>query len=855
MFVSWINNNRTHILASLLFLLVSVLYFLPQTQGRKMSQQDIYQSRGRTAEAYEYYAQTGEQALWTNAVYGGMPTYQVGLIPKKNVFRYVQNALKLWINRPIGTFFFGCMTAYVMLICLGVPLWVAVVGSLSFSFSTNYLLLFEAGHNAKLMAIFSAPLIIAGLYSLFRDFLIRGSVLLLLGLGLNILANHYQMTYYLVLFLFAYFLFEAIPLIRKKEYPKLIRISVICFLACVVSLGTSATRFLTTLEYTKESTRGKTIVNLANQTPNEEENEQTKSGLAWDYSMQFSNGFLDVLSTFIPRIVGGSVTEKVKKNSAIVKEFNNRLNLTFQGEASYYWGSMPFVVGPPYMGVITVFLCLLSLLVLPGRLKWFLLGIVVISIFMSMGKHFSVLNRMLFDYFPMYNKFRSPNSILVVTNIFVVLLAFIGLGEVSKGQIDKQLLLKRMKWLVGAFAVLCIYYMLIGYGLHDLSREQDAGAYVGYGMEDSSYMFIRDRISILRLSCLRSLVLVLLGASVIWLFIKGKVNQLAMIAIIGGLILVDQISIGQNYMGHDDFTESVSFDYTPQASQADRYIMDDEDLYFRVFDRTDNTFSSNRASFFHKSIGGYHAAKLRRFDDVINRYLKTGGNRAIENMLNVKYYIQPGESGQPEPFRNRRSLGNAWISNSIEIVGSDEAELNRMSDFTAFHTTLVHREFSEYVKGIEPTGRGLVKLESYSPNELVYSSKLLSNELVVFSEIWYGPQGWHAYIDGEKVDHIRANYLLRALKVPSGEHEIRFSFEPNSYKLGEIISVVSSLLVVLFFIFFFYSNWNNFQRIKQERKQKIIAKKEEMKLKSSNKAGRSTSSKKRKNVKAKKPKK
>lgn len=779
-----------YLIPVLLIIIVNVMYFMPQFEGKVVRQGDIIQHVGMSKEATDYREKTGEEALWTNAMFGGMPTYQISAKPKNNLLTYVEKTMSLYIGRPAGYFIAGMLGFYVLMLLLGVNPWLSLLGAFLFGFTTNNFTLFEAGHNSKLMAIMTSAPVIAGVLLIFKEKYLLGAAVFGVALGVNIAANHPQMTYYLALCMAILVVIQFVKSLKSGRLAAFGKAISIMSIVAILSIGSSASKLWTTYEYTKETMRGGQILKPD---PSSAASADAKGGLEWDYAMQWSNGFGDVLATFIPKVVGGGSGEWLDGKSSLGKAVGQRQPFQF----GTYFGSLPFTSGPAYFGVVAFFLFILGLWVVKGEIKWWILGAVLFTILLSMGKHFEILNRLMFEYFPMFNKFRAPSSILSVTAIFIPILGVLALSDIIKSD-KKDQFLKPLLISSGILSGISLILWLAGGSFFDFSAPGDEQ------FEQIKDAVIDQRAEMLSSSAMRSLFFIVLVAGVLYGYIKGMVNQMVMISIVSILGLFDLVQVGKGYLDKRDFVSKSTYKSEFEPRQVDTQILQDKDPNFRVLDATVNTFNSASTSYFHKTIGGYSAVKMQRYQDLIERHISKN-NQAVFNMLNTKYFIFKGQDGTPTAQLNPAALGNAWFVNNIRIVPDANAEIDSLTGFDPAGDAIVHAEFKDYVSGLKPSKNGSITLASYSPNTVEYESNTEGEQLAVFSEIWYGPnKGWQAYVDGKAVDHIRADYVLRAMKVPSGKHKITFEFKPKAYYLGETISLISSsiLLALLAFVIF-----------------------------------------------------
>ncbi len=767
--------------------IVNVLYFLPHFEGKVPKQGDMVQAAGMSREVNTQSISTGKPVLWTNSMFGGMPSYQIGGVSHSNYLVYTEKVFSLFLKpySPPSLIVTGMLSFYIMMLLLGINPWLSLLGALLFGFSTNNMILIDAGHPTKLYTICYSPLVIAGVILSFRQKYILGSAIFGLGFGLNIASNHIQMTYYLGLCLGILVLVYLVQAIRQKEnLIPFFKSVAFLGIAGILAVGSSASSLWPTYEYSKDTMRGQPILQATSESE-AASSSSTTDGLAWDYAMQWSNGAKDLLASFIPKAVGGGSGEWLDGKSSLAKAVGQRQPF----QAPTYWGDLPFTSGPIYFGAVACLLFIFGLFVIKEPVKWWLGAAVLLTLLISMGKHFEFFNKLLFDYLPLMNKFRTPNSVLSVTAVLIPVAGILGLASLIKED-DKSKLLKPLYYTVGILGGLALILILMGGSLFDFT-----------GQGDEQYAQIKDalldqRQEMLRSSSLRSLMFVLFSGAAIWLYIKNKISTPILIAVIGVLGIIDLVTVDRDYFNKRNFVTPASLKTENEPRPVDTQILQDKDPYYRVYDATINTFNSASSSYFHKTIGGYHAAKLQRFQDVIDRHI-ANNNQAVLNMLNTKYFIFNGQDEQPIAQMNSAALGNAWFINKIQIVENANAEIDSLTNFDPADKVIIHKEFSEYVKGLNPLKNGTISLKKYTPDKLEFESDSQGEQFAVFSDIWYGPnKGWQAYIDGKPVDHIRVNYILRGMRIPSGKHSIVFEFKPKSYFMGNNISMISSLLLL-----------------------------------------------------------
>ncbi len=778
-----LKNSLPYIWPILAIIILNVFYFFPQFEGKVVRQGDTIQYLNMSKEASDYSETQNQHILWTNSMFGGMPTYQISARNPSNFLQYVRKSMMLFMERPTGDFVLGMFGFYFLMLIMGVSPWFSFLGAVLFGFSTNNFVLFEAGHNTKIAAIMSSTWILSGLLLVFKNRLLLGSSIFGVALGINLMNNHPQMTYYLGICLFVVFLIEIYKYIKDNNLTDAMKGFVILSIITVLALGSSASKLWTTYEYSKDTMRGEPILKSENPTP--QSSSETK-GLEWSYAMQWSNGFNDLLASFVPKAVGGSSQEWVDGRQS---ELGKAIGQRGEFQSPTYWGALPFTSGPVYFGIVTIFLFVLGLFIVKKRYKWWIISVVFLTLLMSMGKNFEFFNRLLFDYLPFYNKFRAPSSILSITAVFVPILAVLAISEIVKSEL-KASFIKPLYFTTGIVGGLCLLLWWTGPSIFDFSGVSDAQ------LTQVIDQVIEDRKNMLAQSARRSLFFVVISGALIWAFITDKIKKNVLVGLFILLGLVDMVSVGKDYLDKKDFVSKSVYKQNFEPRAVDAKILQDKDPHFRVYDASINTFNSASSSYHYKTIGGYHAAKLQRMQDIIDRHISQN-NQEVLNMFNTKYFIFPGQDGQPTVQLNPAALGNAWFVNEINMVEDANAEIDALSDFDPSGTAVVHTEFKEYVSELSPNKNGSISLVSYNPDKMVYSYETDSEQLAIFSEVWYGPnKGWTAYIDGQPVEHVRVNYILRGLKVPPGKHEVTFEFKPKAYYTGETISLICSLLLV-----------------------------------------------------------
>ena len=795
-----------HFIVLVLFVIISLAYFSPVLQGKKIFQSDIVQYTGMAKQQNDFRKSTGKETYWTNAAFGGMPTYQLGAKYPHNYIKKLDLTLR-FLPRPADYLFLYFIGMYILFLVLKLDYKLAFVGALAFGFSTYLIIILGVGHNAKAHAIAYMPLVLSGILLALRGNYLKGFILTTIAMALELVANHFQMTYYLLLVVLVIGLVYLIDSYKNKKLPIFFKGLAVLVVAVIFAIGLNATNILATKEYADTSTRGKSELTINSDGSSKEANK----GLDYDYITEYSYGKLESFNLFIPRFMGGGSSEPLPDNpksmnaimqlGASPQEANQILN-----QVPMYWGDQPIVAAPAYIGAIIIFLAILALFLIKGKLKWWLVTGIILSLLLSWGKNFSILTDFFIEYIPLYNKFRAVSSIQVLLELLMPILAILGLQQfLFNSSIAFEKKKKILLYATAISAGTAVVFILFKSILFDFSSPYDS-----YFIKDLGPDFVDamkdDRMTLFNNDAIRSLILIVLSAGVLWFFLKAKLKQETTIAIFALLILIDLVGVDRRYVNSDDFVVARVMTHPFQENFADKEILKDTD-YFRVYDVASSPFNSGRASFYHNALGGYHAAKPARIQDIDNFYLSKG-DIGILNMMNVRYIITEGKSGKKIPQRNPYSNGPAWFVENVMIAENTNEELLLLDSLDTKRTAIIHQEFSQKLplENIERDSTATISLKSHAPNYLVYESSTVSPQLALFSEVYYS-KGWNAYIDGQPVTHFRANYMLRAMKIPEGNHTIEYKFEPEVVAIGSKISLATSalfLLVLLGAIFYNY---------------------------------------------------
>ncbi len=782
-----------HGVAVVLFIILTYAYLSPLLEGKTLRQSDVSNYYGMSKEAADYHEKTGEIALWTDAMFGGMPTYLITGVAQSNLIAKIHNILVLNGSRPAGMIFLYLLGFYIALLAFGVSPWLSIAGAVAYGFSSYFFIILEPGHITKAVAIGYMPPIIAGVYLAYNKKILTGGILTGIFLTLQILINHMQITYYTFIIIVVLGLFELGKTILEKKYISFIKATSVLIFAAILAVGSNITNLWLTYEYGKYSMRGESEL-----TSNKE---NKTSGLDKDYATGWSYGIGETLTLLIPNAKGGSSGGELSTSSETYDYFNKQYGSAqakqIIKQVPLYWGDQPFTSGPVYAGSAVIFLFVLGMFLLKGHLKWWLLAVTVLSIMLAWGKNFMGFTDFFLDHIPGYNKFRTVSMTLVIAEFALPLLAVLCLDYVFKNKIDKKKFMKALKWSLGLVGGLVLILTVMPGAFFDFSSANDA-QYAQGGYPISALQ--TDRESLFRMDGFRSLVFILLMAGVVYLTWKRKVKTGIAALLVGVIFITDMWTIDKRYLNNDMFITKTEEKNPFKPNSADLEILKDKDPDYRVLNVAVNTFNDASTSYFHKSIGGYHGAKMKRYQELINEHISKN-NMQVLNMLNMKYVIVPTKEQGPVAQQNPYALGNAWFVKSYRLVENADSELNALTKFDPSQEAIVDKRYSDILKGITLNydSTAQIKLTKYSPNALSYESNSNSEQLAVFSEIYYD-KGWNAFIDDKPVPHFRANYVLRAMLIPAGKHKIDYKFEPESYKTGETISFISSALLLLLLV-------------------------------------------------------
>lgn len=771
-----------HMVAIVAFVLMCVIYFAPEFfDNKQLPQGDVQSGVGMGHDARLYHEKTGEYADWSNAMFGGMPHNYAYSQPSKSVFRTVEDVVRIGLpNHTAAPLFLYLLGFYVFMLCVGCSPWMSILGAIAFALASYNIIIIDAGHINKCYVIATMPAVLGGIMLCYRKRYVAGIIVTLLSLGLNVYWNHQQISYYLLLMIIPLAIVYFIVAIREKTVKDFFVASAVLLLCAVMAIMPAADKLIPTMDYTKETMRGGAVLH------DSADSEAGKSGLNRDYAFQWSYGKAETMTLLIPNFYGGSSNYPLGDKSETYKTLKKYAGASqarqYVKALPTYWGDQPFTSGPVYAGAIICFLFILGLMVVPQKERWWLLVAAVIGIVLSWGRNFPSLNNWLFDHLPLYNKFRTPSMALVMTTTAMAIMAMLALKEV----VERHVTLKQVGIAGGVTTGLCLMYALFPSIAGSFTAAVDAQL-----PDWLAPSIIADRQHLLTADAWRSIAFIVLSAAAILAYLKSeKMRSGILVAILAVLTLVDLWAVDKHFLNDDHFIPKRQSLWTP--TDADKQIMADADPDYRVLNLTSNTFNESRTSYYHKSIGGYSPAKLRRYQDIIDYYLSGRINMNVLNMLNTRYVItQNGAQLNPTAF------GNAWFVKEIRWVNTPNEEIEAIGDAdlkeVAFIDTCWRSKVQSEVAMTQPAS---IELANYAnPGNLFYESESSENGIAVFSEVYY--KTWRAFIDDEEVPVLRANYILRAVEIPAGKHTIEFRCKDELLQKSQVVSVAASALIAL----------------------------------------------------------
>lgn len=800
-----------------LFAAISFAYFfVPVSQGKILYRHDSSAGKGMGHEMTEYRERTGEQTRWTNSVFGGMPTYQMApSYGSTDGLKSIVSMYHLWLPDYVWYIFAYLLGFYIMLRAFDFRRSLAVLGSVIWAFSSYFLIIIAAGHLWKVFALAYLPPMIGGIVLAYRGKYLWGLIVTALFTAFEISANHVQMTYYYMFIIFFLVLGFLVDAIRQKRISHFLKASGVCLAAAIIGVAMNISNLYHTWEYQKESMRGKSELvkkNSAN---------QTDSGLERDYITAWSYGIGETWTLLIPNAKGGASVPMIQNK--IVQEKGDPMYEFVYQQLGQYWGEQPGTSGPVYVGAFVMMLFILSLFIVKGTVKWSLLAATILSVLLSWGHNFMPFTDFFIDYMPMYSKFRTVASILVIAEFTIPLLAMLALKRIVD---EPELLTRKIKYVYISFALtagIAAVFALGGGAFFDFISSSERQALSQFPADQLNPLL--DNLTSLReqifaADCWRTFFIIVIGTLLLLFYKAGKLKAEYMVGCVCVLCLIDMWQVDKRYLNDSMFVPKSERDAPIEMTETDRQILKDKSLDYRVLNFSSNTFNENETSYFHKSIGGYHAAKLRRYQEVIEAHISPEMNAAMKaiaeaagdmsavdgnklfpviNMLNTKYFIMPLQGGANAPLPNPYAYGNAWFVDKVSYVNNANEELSALSTTDLRHTAVADKAFSDVLgqsKANDSTA--MVRLEKYEPNKLEYSVSSKNGGVVVFSEIYY--PGWNATVDGVEVPVGRANYILRAISVKPGSHKVVLDFHPKSVSVTETIAYIATAILMLMFV-------------------------------------------------------
>jgi hypothetical protein len=785
-----------HLVILVLFVIASLAYFSPVLQNKVIFQSDIAQYQGMAKQLKDYRA-AGDEIYWTDAAFGGMPTYQLGAKYPHNYIKKLDLTLR-FLPRPADYLFLYFIGLYILLLVLKLDYKLAFVGALAFGFSTYLIIILGVGHNAKAHAIAYMPLVLSGIFLTFRGKYVWGFLVTCIAMALELVTNHFQMTYYLGLLVLCIGVAYLVDAFRKKMVPHYFKALGVMLMAVILAIGLNATNILATKEYAATSTRGKTELTInADGTQKE-----IKEGLDYGYITEYSYGRLESLNLFIPRFMGGGSGDPLPDESATVDALlrtgkSQEELVAILQQVPVYWGDQRIVAAPAYVGAVVIFLAVLALFLVRGRLKWWIVSAFFLTLFLSWGRNFSFLTEFFIEYVPLYNKFRAVSSIQVIIELLIPILAVVGLHQLLNDFVKAEVKKKAFYYTTGIVGGITVIFLLFKNSLFSFASPIDGDLASYYKLPFTFVDAMReDRAAIFTSDALRTLLFVALAAGALFLYLKNKIKEVPLLAILAILIVVDLVGVDRRYVNNDDFVKARVMEKPFPENDANLQIAKDAG-YYRVIDATIDPFNSGAASYYHNALGGYHAAKPGRMQD-LNEFYISQGNIGVLNMMNVKYIITQNNDQGPIAQRNPYANGPAWLVENVIFAETADQEIMYLDSLDTKRTAIIHKDFKSQIPtaAVVRDSTASIEMTQQKPEHIVYESSSTSPQLALFSEVYY-PKGWNAYIDGKPAAYFRANYVLRAMSIPAGNHKVAFKFEPAVIKKGSTLSLISSILVLL----------------------------------------------------------
>jgi hypothetical protein len=810
-----LKKSLPHIIAIVVFIVVAALFCKPALEGNVLSQDDITKWKGIAQNSFDYKEKTGHFPLWNPNLFSGMPNYQIAM-EGKSILPDMIKILSLGLPKPLNFFFLACVAFYILCLALQARPVIAMLGALAYAFSTYNAVVISAGHDTQMLATAFMPLLLAGLVLTFKKKYWLGLAVTTLAAYLQVASNHLQITYYFFLVAAAITLCYLIIWIRKKEWKHIIIAGSIVAIGGLVGLAGSAMTLMTTAEYTKYTMRGGKSIDTQKDTVTASKT----SGLDTSYAFEYSLGKAESFTLLMPNAFGGGSYKHLSEDSKVI---SNLVKAGVDGATAQqlatqqlpsYWGELPFTAGPAYLGVFICLLGLIGFVIIKTPLRWGLLAVTLLGIILSWGKHFAGFNTFLFQHLPLYNKFRAPSMAQVIPQLTITIIAILAFQYLLYNEKSKELLQANFKKILyaigGLFALLGLMYLMMDY-----SAAIDGQIIQSFGQQDKSGMIGRvvvqglkaDRHAMFGGQLLRALLFAIILVGLLYFYMKNKIKPIVVAVIVLVLGSAELLLTSKNYLPDEKYVspdELQSEHFAP--TQSEQTILNDKDPNFRVFNNGVNPVFDARTSSFFKSISGYHPARLRIYQDVLDRYLSQGNvSRGVLNMLNTKYFIVYNPQDRSESVMpNPEAYGPCWLAKSVKVVNGPVEEFLALKNDNLKDTVVV--DSSCKASAITPDSTASIKMTNFDNDAIEYESNANSPQFAVFSEIYY-PKGWNAYVDGKRTDYCKVNYLLRGLSVPAGKHTVKFVFEPETVKKGKSIMFIASIFIAIIFIGGLFMQW------------------------------------------------
>ena len=807
------NTIRSKLLPALaafaLFFVVSAAYFAPQFRGEALPQHDVIQYEGMAKDISDMRAATGEDPQWTGGMFGGMPAYLINVAYPAQLVKNTAGQIVKIINTPAAFVFFAMVSMWLMLLIVGVNPWVGIIPSLMYGLSTYFILIIGAGHVTKMWALVYAPLMMGGAWLTLRSNMWLGGALTALFASLEIGANHPQITYYFLLAMAALWISEGIVAFRKKHLPSFARRTAVLLGAGILAVGSNFAPLWYPMHHSKQTIRGGSELAAGEETSQE--------GLALDYATAWSYGRAESWNLLIPDFMGGDSGRAFTRDGEMAKALKPYGLESFAEQLPAYWGEQPYTAGPTYLGAAALFLALLGLLLASGRNKWWIAAVSLLTLLLAWGHNFMGFTEFAFKYLPGYNKFRTVSMALVVVEWTVPLLAALALMPLWRGEVPRRKLLRALAWAGGITGGFCLLFAVAGSAIFDFGRTEAADfmsrqyyqMFQAAGMQEAiaqgapeelgevtADAMAADRAAIMRSDAWRSLLMIALAAGSVLLFALGRIRRGWLIALLGVIVLIDLVPVNLRYLPQSRFAAARRQQIQP--TEADRAILRDPEPGFRVLNLTVSPFNDATTSYFHRSVGGYHGAKLARYQDLIDRYLSNADDGVLD-MLNTRYVIAPSDDGRGASVqRNDGANGAAWFVDEVRIVADPDEEIDALDSGDTKRVAVVDKRFAGMLEGVSVTAdsSASIRMTEYRVNRHTYEYYAAAEGVAVFSEIYY-PHGWTAFVDGHEAPYFRADYVLRAMKLPAGAHVDEFRFRAPHYETLTVVTLVCSLLLLL----------------------------------------------------------